>query len=121
MIPRAPLTAIILAGGRSRRMGEDKALLRLASGGPTLVERVVMAAVAVADDVVIVAEDAGRLPAMPVRTVPDAIAGAGPLAGLVAGFESARYPDILALACDLPYLSVPLLQWMTGLPRTWDA
>ncbi len=116
-----PLTAVILAGGQSRRMGTDKALLRLPSGGPTLSERVVMAARAVTDDVVIVAEDAGRLPPMAVRTAPDAIAGAGPLAGLVAGFESARYPGILALACDLPYLSVPLLQWMAARPRTWDA
>ncbi len=118
---RMPLTAVILAGGQSRRMGADKALLRLASGGPTLIERVVAAARAAADEVVIVAEDAGRLPTMDVRTVPDAIAGAGPLAGLVAGFEAARHPDILALACDLPYLSVPLLRWMAALPRTWDA
>jgi len=102
-------------------MGADKALLRLPSGGPTLIERVVVAARAVTDDVVIVAEDAGRLPSMPVRTVPDAIAGAGPLAGLVAGFAAARNPDILALACDLPSLSVLLLRWMVGLPRTWDA
>ncbi len=102
-------------------MGADKALLRLPSGGPTLIERVVTAARTVTDDVVIVAEDAGRLPPMDVRTVPDAIAGAGPLAGLVAGFEAARRPDILALACDVPYLSVPLLAWMAALPRTWDA
>jgi molybdopterin-guanine dinucleotide biosynthesis protein A len=99
----------------------DKALLRLPSGGPTLIERVVMAARAVTDDVVVVAEVAGRLPAMPVRTVADAIPHAGPLAGLVAGFAAARYPDVLALACDLPYLSVPLLRWMASRPRTWDA
>ena len=117
----APLTAVILAGGRSRRMGMDKALLRLPSGGPTLIERVVAAARAVADDVVVVAEDAERLPPMPVRTVPDAIPRAGPLAGLVAGFDAARHPDILALACDLPYLSVPLLRWMAAQPRAWDA
>lgn len=102
-------------------MGTDKALLRLVSGGPTLIERVVAAARAVAEDVVVVAEDAGQLPPMGVRTVPDAIAGAGPLAGLVAGFAAAHHADILALACDLPYLSVPLLQWMAALPRTWDA
>lgn len=115
------LTAVILAGGQSRRMGADKALLRLPSGGPTLIERVVTAARAVSNDVVVVATDAGRLPAMPVRTVPDAIAEAGPLAGLVAGFAAARHADILALACDLPYLSIPLLRWMAALPRTWDA
>jgi molybdopterin-guanine dinucleotide biosynthesis protein A len=118
---QSALTAVILAGGQSRRMGADKALLRLSSGGPTLIERVVAVARAVTDDVVIVAEDAGRLPAMPVRTVPDVIAFAGPLAGLVAGFDAARNPDVLALACDLPYLSVPLLRWMASQPRIWDA
>lgn len=102
-------------------MGEDKALLRLPSGGSTLIEQVVAAARTVTDDVVIVAEDVGRLPPMDARTVPDAIAGAGPLAGLVAGFAAARHPDILALACDLPYLSVPLLRRMAAVPRTWDA
>ncbi|MGI8856043.1 MAG: molybdenum cofactor guanylyltransferase [Thermomicrobiales bacterium] len=121
MTERAPLSAVILAGGQSRRMGADKALLRLPSGGPTLIERVVTAARAVTDDVVIVAADAGRLPPMPVRTVPDTMAGAGPLAGLLAGFAAARHPDILALACDLPYLSVSLLAWMAAERRAWDA
>lgn len=102
-------------------MGTDKALLRQPPGGPTLIERAAAAARAVTDDVVVVTENAGRLPPMPVRVVPDAIARAGPLAGFVAGFVAARYPDILALACDLPYLSVPLLRWMAAQPRTWDA
>lgn len=118
---QSSLSAVILAGGQSRRMGTDKALLRLPSGGPTLIERVVATARAVTDDVVVVTEDAARLPPLPACIVPDAIARAGPLAGLVAGFAAARHPDILALACDLPYLSVPLLRWMAELPRTWDA
>lgn len=118
---RLALTVVILAGGQSRRMGADKALLRLPTGGPTLIERVVMAARTVTNDVVVVTEGAGRLPTMPVRTVPDAIAGAGPLAGFVAGFDGAQHLDILALACDLPYLSVSLLRWMAALPRRWDA
>lgn len=121
MTERASLSAVILAGGQSRRMGADKALLRLPAGGPTLIEMVVTAARAVTDDVVIVAENAGRLPPMPVRMVSDAIPGAGPLSGLLAGFAAARRPDILALACDLPYLSVPLLTWMAAERRTWDA
>lgn len=115
------LTAVILAGGRSSRMGTDKALLRLPSGGPTLIARVVAAAQAVVAEIVIVADDAARLPALPAHIVPDALPGAGPLAGLVAGFAAARHADILALACDLPYLSVPLLRWMAAQPRTWDA
>ena len=121
MTQQLPVTAVILAGGQSRRMGTDKALLRLPSGGPTLIERVVTAARDVSDDVVIVMEEAERLPPMPVRTVADAIPRAGPLAGLVAGFAAARHPTILALACDLPYLSLPLLRWMMAVPASWDA
>lgn len=118
-----PFSAVVLAGGQSRRMGVDKALLCLPGGGPTLVERVVAAARAAgAADVIVVAGDAGRLPPMDARTVPDAVAGTGPLAGLAAGLETARYDTTLALACDLPYLSVPLLRWMTAQPREeWDA
>ncbi len=102
-------------------MGADKALLRPPSGGPMLIARVVAAARAVADDVIIVADDAARLPVLPARVVPDVLPLAGPLAGLVAGFTAARHADILALACDLPYLSAPLLRWMAAQPRAWDA
>ena len=49
-----PLSAAILAGGQSRRMGADKALLRLAPGGPTLVERVAAAVAAVAAETLVV-------------------------------------------------------------------
>ena len=119
------IAAIVLAGGQSRRMGTDKALLRLPSGGPTLVERVVAAAwAAEADEVLVVAGDGTRLPAMNARRVPDAQPGAGPLAGLATGFAAAQCDAALALACDLPYLSAPLLHWMIAQPGAeaeWDA
>ena len=104
-------------------MGTDKALLCLPSGGPTLVERVVGAARAVGvDDVLVVAGDAARLPVMDARFVMDERPGAGPLAGLVAGLDAMRHDATFVFACDLPYLSVPLLQWMMALPREeWDA
>jgi len=121
------IAAIILAGGQSRRMGTDKALLRLPTGGPTLVERVIAAAWAAdANEVLIVAGDGARLPAMDARLVQDAQPDAGPLAGLATGFASSHCDAALALACDLPYLSVPLLRWMIAQAGAdahmeWDA
>lgn len=105
-------------------MGSDKALLRLPGGGPTLIERTVMAARAAgATDVVIVARAGQPLPAMDGgRIMADETPGAGPLAGLATGLAAARHDAALALACDLPYLSVPLLRWMATEPRDgWDA
>ncbi len=95
-------------------MGADKALLRLPSGGPTLIERTVAAARAAgASDVVIVARAGQPLPAIVgVRVVADETPGAGPLAGLATGLAARGHDTVLALACDLPYLSVPLLRWM---------
>ena len=116
--------AVILAGGASRRMRADKALLCLPSGGLTLIERTVAAARAAgASEVVIVRRAGQRLPTMDgVCTLEDETPGAGPLAGLATGLAATKHDVVLALACDLPYLSVPLLRWMVTQKRDeWDA
>jgi len=121
------VAAIILAGGQSRRMGTDKARLRLPSSGPTLIERVATAVrtAGAHEVIVVIGGDEARLPAMDARFVRDAQPGAGPLAGLATGLAAMRRDtDVaLVLACDLPYLSVPLLQWMIAQPNDdeWDA
>ena len=70
----------VLAGGRSSRMGVDKAELRL--GGMTLLERAVAAMRVVCEDVVIVGERSG-IPAG-TRGIADRVAGCGPMGGVVA-------------------------------------
>ena len=97
-------TGLVLAGGASRRMGRDKALLRIA--GSTLIERVAAALAPGCKEVVIAAGHRQsdyrflRLPALP-----DPAHAAGPLAGVLAGFR--HYPDrwLLVAPCDLPLLS----------------
>lgn len=105
-------------------MGVDKALLRLPSDGPTLIERTVAAARAAgATEIIIVARVGQSLPVMDdTHIVEDETPEVGPLAGLARGLAATQYEAALALACDLPYLSVPLLQWMTAQGRDgWDA
>jgi molybdopterin-guanine dinucleotide biosynthesis protein A len=116
---RRPLSAAILAGGLSRRMGTDKALLRLTPGGPTLIERVVTAAGSVADEVLIVAND-DRLAHLGLRVVPDAYPGAGSLGGIYSAVAAAAHHHCLVVACDMPFLSVPLLRAMAAGPRDYD-
>ena len=100
-------------------MGTDKALLRLMPDGPTLIELVVAAVRAVADEVFIVAND-DRLASLGLRTVPDAFPGAGSLGGIYSAVAGARTPYCLVVACDMPFLSPPLLRALADTPRDYD-
>ena len=114
-----PLSAAILAGGQSRRMGSDKATLRLAPDGPTLVERVLAAVRTVADDVFLVANDE-RLAGLGLRVVPDAFPGTGSLGGIYSAVAGAQEEYCLVVACDMPFLSQPLLRALADMPRDYD-
>ena len=102
-----PITAAVLAGGRSMRMGIDKTLLPV--DGETLVARVVSAVGEVCAHTMVVTnrpealEDAG-LPAT-VRVVTDEVPYQGPLGGLVTALAEAPDEWMLAVAADMPHLS----------------
>jgi molybdopterin-guanine dinucleotide biosynthesis protein A len=115
----APLSAAILAGGQSQRMGTDKAVIRLTPAGPTLIERVLAAVRAVADEVLIVAND-DRLAFAGTRIVPDVMPGAGPLGGIYSAVMAARHEHCLVVACDMPFLAPPLLRAMAAQARDYD-
>lgn len=115
----APLSAAILAGGRSERMGTDKALLRLTPDGPTLIERVASAVRAVATETLVVANDR-RLDFLGLRTVTDVYPGTGALGGIYSAVAAATYQHCLVVACDMPFLSVPLLRALAREPRDFD-
>ena len=108
VVRRPGLAVVILAGGRSRRMGTDKALLRF--GDETLVERLVRTLLAVAGELHVAAGTAGRrLPPLPdgACVVHDADPDQGPLGGLVAvapmlGKDVER---LFVCGCDQPFLA----------------
>lgn len=94
-------TALILAGGDSRRMGQDKAALVL--DGKTLLESVT-ATMQQAFSKVIVSVRQLRA-GVGVPQVQDEQAAAGPLAGLIAGLAQADTPWVFAVACDMPFVT----------------
>ncbi|HZP90046.1 MAG TPA: molybdenum cofactor guanylyltransferase [Actinomycetota bacterium] len=108
----AEATAIVLAGGRSRRFGRDK-LLEPYRGVPML-NGVIGRVAEVCPHVVVVAAAAGSLPGVPsglgVRVVRDAREDQGPLAGLATGLSAARGRVALVAAGDMPDLRVPVLR-----------
>jgi molybdopterin-guanine dinucleotide biosynthesis protein A len=103
--------AIILAGGRSTRLGRDKASAPLL--GRPLIQHVMDRVTAIAHEVVVVRATGQQLPSMecpePLRIVDDAYEAAGPLAGLYTGLNDSNCDRAIAVACDMPLLSEALL------------
>lgn len=96
-----PFAGAVLCGGASRRMGRDKALIAL--DGRALARRVADAVRAAgATGVVAVGGDTEALRAQGLATVPDQVAGAGPLTGIVTALAHHRSAGIVFVAgCDL--------------------
>jgi len=97
------LSLIVLAGGKSRRMGRDKAFLHV--GAATLLEETVRPLEDLFDEVLIAVSPGQAVPSLPWRTVEDDISGQGPLRGILTGLRGARNDSCFVLACDAPGLS----------------
>src|SRR4051794_1466606 len=115
-----PLSAAVLAGGQSRRMGTDKALLPLGAGGRPMLAVVLEGLSAIADDIVVVANDQARYASLGARVVPDLSRDVGTLGGIQAAISWSAHDYCLVVACDMPFLSQPLLRRMADEPRDYD-
>jgi molybdopterin-guanine dinucleotide biosynthesis protein A len=115
--------AFILAGGRSSRMGKDKAWLELA--GLPLVLRVARAVEPLVSAVTVIgppASDAGRFESLGLAVIPDRVparaasgeSSCGPLGGIITALNATRCSWNLVLACDLPYITTAWLEWLLG-------
>lgn len=109
------LTVAILAGGRSRRMGSDKALLTIE--GIPLIQRVINAAHNLTDARIIISNSPDNHSLFLWPLVPDRFPDAGPLGGLATALHHATTSHLLLLACDMPNLTLPLLQYLVNQPR----
>ena len=111
--------AAILAGGRARRFGgRNKALVDV--GGEPMIARQIRALAGIVDSIMVVANDPAPFCRYPVQVVPDRHPGAGPLAGLDAALAATCAPRMLALACDMPDVSRPVLELLLAHARRAD-
>jgi len=104
------VTGYVLAGGRSSRMGQDKALLRL--HGRTLIERAIDKLRMVADGVCILGDRQNLREYAEV--VPDLRESCGPLGGAEAALANAGTEWVLLMAVDMPFVPAGLLRWMVN-------
>lgn len=116
---RFPSSAIIMAGGQSRRMGTDKTLLPM--GQISLIEYVIRQIEPFFEEILISANEASRFENLPYCVVPDYTRGKGPIVGLITAIQSARYDTCFVQACDIPRTDIPLIEKMLSLVTNHDA
>lgn len=111
-------TALILAGGESRRMGQDKAQLLL--GEYTLLQHIISTLQPLFVDVMVSVREPRTDCALP--QICDSTEHAGPLAGLLAGMTQTQTAWLFVVACDMPFISPPLVQVLSAYRNElWDA
>ncbi len=101
------LTLAILAGGKSQRMGQNKAMMPFQ--GEALVRRVLDRLAGLAAEVIAVAPGSQEYLSLNIRVVSDLLPGRGSLGGLYTALFAASHPAVAAVACDMPFANADLL------------
>jgi molybdopterin-guanine dinucleotide biosynthesis protein A len=115
---RRGCSLVILAGGRSRRMGHDKATLPAGDG--TLIEHLARRLAPVVEETIIAGGAVGTAVAG-ARVVADHQPGLGPLAGMLAGFTVAKASYVWVVGCDLPDVEPALGDLLRALAGDYEA
>ena len=106
-------TGIILAGGKSSRMGTNKALLTI--DGKTVIERIVNQLEQIVDEIIVVTNPFHDYEFLQLPMVEDKWKGMGPLAGIEAGLNASTTERNLIVACDMPFISIELGKYLLSL------
>ena len=102
------MTGLIIAGGKSRRLGVDKRFLDI--GGRTCLQRVLDSYRGIFEDVLIVADTVEPFKSLGVRVVVDLIPGRAALGGLYTGLHYAASERVFAAAADMPWIDPATIQ-----------
>lgn len=104
------MTGIILSGGKSSRMGENKAFVEL--GGERLLDRTITLFRDLFDEIILVTNDPRAYLDLDLTIVTDIIPGKGALGGIYSGLFFARSERAFVAPCDMPFLDRSFITWM---------
>ena len=116
--PIPDATAVVLAGGKSSRMGRPKSLL-LFDGEP-LITHIVRALKQMFAEMVIVAAPEQELPDLPAILVRDEVAYQGPVGGIYYGLNAANGEFCFVTSCDVPFLNAALISRLMAQILNYD-
>lgn len=107
MIPKEALTTVILAGGKSQRMGEDKAFLDW--NGQAFIQHILDAAKGLTQEVMVIA-NTKEYATLDIQVYPDLVEDCGPVGGIYTAMQQIKTPYLLVLSCDIPLLQGAVLE-----------
>ncbi len=109
----AEISLAIIAGGQSRRMGIDKAFVEL--GGTPLIERVIARSANLGQsETILITNKPAQYAHLGLPMFGDILRDKGSLGGIYTALTRAKSPDVLVLACDMPFVKTDLLHYMVG-------
>lgn len=112
------VTGVLLAGGKSRRMGKDKRFLLV--GGRPLYERSLAVLQALFQQVrIVIAQDSPPL-SSDVPVLRDLVPNCGTLGGIYTGLKEAATEHIFTVACDMPFLNPAVIRYLVSLKGPAD-
>lgn len=114
----ATITGVILAGGKSRRMGQNKALMYL--GEQRLIDRVAQVMRVVCDDILLVTNIPAVYADLGLPMVQDILPEKGALGGIYSALYHAAPASCLVVACDMPFLQASVLRYLMAQARDYD-
>jgi len=103
------ISIIILAGGKSSRMGQDKGLMIL--NGKAMIENIISTAKKITDQIIIVANNP-EYKKFGHKVIEDIFPGKGPLGGIYTGLKSSTTEKNIILSCDVPFIKKELLEFI---------
>ena len=113
------VTGVILAGGTSRRMGQNKALIQL--GDDSLIGHVIRRIRPVTDELLLITNTPDEYSHLGLPMQGDIVPDAGALGGIYTGLMSASHDAVLCVACDSPFLVPKLLTYLISVLDDSDA
>jgi molybdenum cofactor guanylyltransferase len=112
----AKVSCIVLAGGKSKRMGSNKVVATI--GERSLIEHVISNLLSFHSEIIVVAAADSKLPSLKsypgVRIVEDIIPGKGTLGGIYTGLKLSKTSSNIVVACDMPFINKELFNYMLG-------
>ena len=112
------MTAIILAGGKSSRMGRDKAFLKIE--GVPMIRRQLKLLRKFFKKITIVTNSPHKYKFRNVKIIKDIVPGQGPLGGIYSGLMASKSFHNFVLACDMPFIDLSLVRYMCKKARGYD-
>jgi len=119
------ISSVILAGGKSKRFGKNKAFLKI--GGRILIDQIVEKMGRLSNEIIIITNILKKFDYLPkkinylnVKLIKDIIPYKGSLGGIYSGLLFAKNNYIFVVACDMPFLNIPLLKYIISFLQDYD-